>query len=266
MYQYVLFGGTTEGRMIANALARKQIRAAVFVATEYGEQALAFDGGSVDVFARRIDEQQMAQLFQEHRPQMVIDATHPYAAIVSGNISRAAKSCGIRYVRVLRPSTLDRFGLHPHSEEDGAKSVRFFQTIGQMVEWLNTTDERIFSTLGAKDLPSLAKIRDFEKRVFVRILPTVEGMSACSELGFPMKHILGLHGPFSEDYNIAQYIANRAEIVITKDTGKAGGFDQKVTAALRLGLKVGVLERPPDEADFIGVEDMIRILECENEA
>lgn len=282
MYRYVLFGGTTEGRVIARALAKKDVRSAVFVATEYGEQALEFDeekpvaggigaegvdneggghlsgghlsGGRLDVFARRIDEREMRALFEEHRPEMVIDATHPYAAIVSGNISRAAKATGVKYARVLRPSTLERV-IKP---EEG---VHFFRTIEQMVEWINTTDARVFSTLGAKDLPSLAKIRDFDKRVLVRILPTVEGISACNELGFPMKHILGLHGPFSEEYNIAQYLANRADIVITKDTGKAGGFDEKVTAALKLGLKVGVLERPLDEPDYIVLEEMLRLLE-----
>lgn len=307
MYQYILFGGTTEGRVIARALAKKNVKSAVFVATEYGEQALEFDdekdgtgiraksnagneaergavilaksdsecdaksdsesdsecdagknandaqNGVRDVFARRIDELEMRRLFEEHLPKMVIDATHPYAAIVSGNISRAAKASGVKYVRVLRPSTSDRI----MKSEDG---VTFFQSIEQMVDWLNSLGGRIFSTLGAKDLPSLAKIRDFEKRVLVRILPTVEGISSCNELGFPMKHILGLHGPFSEEYNMAQYRANGADIVITKDTGRAGGFDEKVTAALKLGLAVGVLKRPVDEQDFVSLEEMLRIL------
>ncbi|MDO4754269.1 MAG: precorrin-6A reductase [Bacillota bacterium] len=259
MYRVVLFGGTTEGRVIARVLAETGVPSAVFVATEYGEQALEFDAlgnaseTAMDVFARRIDEAEMKRLFAEHRPEMVIDATHPYAAIVSGNISRAAKAVGVRYVRVLRPSTLDR-------ESSGGENLFFFQTIEQMVAWLNTSDERIFSTLGAKDLPWLAKIRDFESRVLVRILPTVEGISVCNELGFPMKHILGLHGPFSEEYNMVQYRENRAQIVITKDTGKAGGFDQKVTAALKSGLKVAVLERPIDETDFVSLEEMVRML------
>lgn len=287
MYRYILFGGTTEGRVLAGILAERNVPSAVFVATEYGEQALesvesSGIGGNLDVFAGRIDERQMQDLFEEHTPETVIDATHPYAAVVSGNIRRAAAAAGVRYVRVLRPSTIadtrlsafvgspgsssssDSSTTHGSSESAvSSEQIRFFQTVEDMVAWLNTNEDRVFSTLGAKDLPALAKVSGFEKRVFVRILPTVEGISACNELGFPMKHILGLHGPFSEEYNAAQYLATGADIVITKDTGKPGGFDQKVNAALKSGLKVAILKRPADEEHFIRLEEMIQILKKE---
>lgn len=245
--------------MIARAMAEAGCHAAVFVATDYGEQALEQDEiDGPEIFARRLCEEEMAALLREHRPQAVIDATHPYAAIVSGNIRRAAQSTDVRYIRVLRPSTLPTEAAD--SAGIGADGLVFFRTVEEMVEWLNGTDETVFSTLGAKDLPALAKIRDFEKRVFVRILPTVEGISLCNELGFPMKHIVALHGPFSEEYNVSQFRAAGARIVITKDTGTAGGFDQKVSAARKLGLTVAVLSRPVDEKSDLSLAEVIGMI------
>lgn len=256
---YILFGGTTEGRLIAEALVSSGFSALVVVATEYGETALegfqAFEAGvsNIAVLAQRLDEEEMTVLFGWLKPAAVIDATHPYASLVSGNIGRASEKSGIRCIRVLRGSTI----------QDGAATdlrVCSFADIDAMVAWLNQCDDVIFSTLGAKDLHSLAEVRGFDKRVFVRILPTVEGIAECRRLGFPMKHIYALHGPFSEDFNAAQFRETGAGIVLTKDTGAAGGFDEKARAAAGLGIKLAVLMRPVEVSASVEVEEILKKL------
>jgi precorrin-6x reductase len=53
-----------------------------------------------------------------------------------------------------------------------------------------------------------------------------------------------MQGPFSETLNRAMFEAADARILVTKDSGREGGFPEKVRAAKALGMKVAVLERP----------------------
>ena len=103
MVDILLFGGTTEGRVLAEALKKKGIPAMVCVATEYGESLLE-EGGSLAVHAERLDEAAMAALMERERPRLVLDATHPYADGVSHCIQRACAATGMTYRRVLRQS------------------------------------------------------------------------------------------------------------------------------------------------------------------
>ena len=51
----------------------------------------------------RLDVTEMEQMFDELQPELVIDATHPYAAEVTHNIKMAcSKRKGLRLLRCLR--------------------------------------------------------------------------------------------------------------------------------------------------------------------
>ena len=45
----------------------------------------------------------MEELFRKENPEIVLDATHPYAAEVTKNIRTACESAGVLYQRILRP-------------------------------------------------------------------------------------------------------------------------------------------------------------------
>ena len=83
-----MFAGTTEGRNLAEFLEKNQIPTEVCVATQYGETLLE-EGKYLHVHAGRLDETEMEQQIQKQQITLVIDATHPYAVIVSQNIRRA---------------------------------------------------------------------------------------------------------------------------------------------------------------------------------
>ena len=68
-----------------------------------------------------------------------------------------------------------------------------------------------------------------------------------------------MQGPFSREFNQAVFAAYRAEVVVTKNSGAIGGTDEKLMAAMELGLKLIVVERPalvPKEA-FCSISDLV---------
>lgn len=142
MTEVILFGGTTEGRLLAAALRAKALPALVCVATEYGESLLE-EGGSLSIRRGRLETGEMADLFRQRKPRLVIDATHPFAAVVSENIRAACRAAGTQYLRVLRADS---------SEEEGdGEQLERFSDLEDLIAWLNEQPGIIFSTLGAKE-------------------------------------------------------------------------------------------------------------------
>lgn len=233
MTDIVLFGGTTEGRELAALLSKKGILALICVATEYGG-SLTGSGGSVTVKTGQLCKEDMIKLFDVQTPRYVIDATHPYASEAGQNIRSACAECDLSYIRILREAV----------DTDGLKR---FTDIDSMIHWLNSTDGIIFSSLGAKQAALLTGVSRFEQRVWLRILPQTEGLEACLSAGFPAEHIVCMQGPFSQQLNSAMFKAADACILLTKESGDAGGFPEKIAAANECGVDVAVLTRPCSE-------------------
>ena len=247
MVDILLFGGTTEGRELSEALKKKGIPAMVCVATEYGESLLE-PGGSLQVHAGRLDETAMAELMERQGPRLVLDATHPYADGVSRCIQSACAATGRTYRRVLRQSAM---------EED----CLTFPDMAALIEWLKGQEGVIFSSLGSKEAHALSDIPDYQQRVWLRVLPSLEGLESCLKAGFPARHIICMQGPFSRELNEAMFRAAGANILITKESGAAGGFTEKLEAARACGMTTAVLARPKDADGLTSAEWLRRIEE-----
>ena len=227
-------------------LQRQEIDALVCVATEYGETLLPA-GGSISVRAGRLDEPAMRTLIVEQTPRIVVDATHPYASIVSQNLRTACAGTHTPYLRIKRA----------RAQEDG---VVMFSDLTTLVDWLNNEDGTIFSSLGAKEARALTAVHGYEQRVWLRILPLADGLSDCVAMGYPPKHIICMQGPFSSELNAAMFRAAGAHILVTKESGATGGFPEKIAAARDCGMITAVLARPVEE-DGVSVEEAIARIE-----
>ena len=86
---FCIFGGTTEGRLLAEFLSQRHIKTDLYIATEYGEQFVK-NLDNIAVYQKRLDKNEMINLFQEKKFSCVVDTTHPFAEIVSQNIVESA--------------------------------------------------------------------------------------------------------------------------------------------------------------------------------
>ena len=86
-----------------------------------------------------------------------------------------------------------------------------------------------------------------------------EMLQKCLDKGVPAGHLLCMQGPFSTEMNTALIHENDIRYVLTKQSGRAGGYQQKVEAArqCRAGL---VVILPPREAEGVSVKEMKEIL------
>lgn len=231
MKQVLVFAGTTEGYEISRYLQKHQVHTQAFVATEYGSKSLQPDE-YLGIQAGRLDAAAMEQVLRNLTPQLVIDATHPYAVEVTENIRMACESTSTPYQRLLR-------GKYQRQEA----SV-YVDSLEEAIAYLDKTEGNIFLTTGSKELKAFTALKDYQNRLYARVLSLPSVISACAALGFEGKHLIGMQGPFSKEINAAMLRQYNCKYLVTKDTGKQGGFLEKYEAALECGCVPVVIGRP----------------------
>ncbi len=248
MEKLLLFAGTTEGRELAEFLERQGVSCHVCVATEYGEQLIDEKTSGHRVYSGRLDQNEMAALMEREGIRVAVDATHPYAAVVSANIRAACETAGCRYLRLLR--------------EEAPADVHcvFVDSVEQAVEYLKETSGRVFAATGSKELAKYTALPDYRERVTARVLSTPDAVAECAKLGFQGKNLICMQGPFDEELNYAMLKQTGARFLVTKESGKTGGFPEKLRAAARAGARLVVVGRPAKEEGYSEME--IRRILC----
>jgi precorrin-6x reductase len=117
-----------------------------------------------------------------------------------------------------------------------------------LIPWLLKQEGAIFATTGVKEAAMFTRLPDYRERVWFRLFPSLEGLRTCLELGYPSAHIICMWGPFSQELNHAMFASSGASILVTKDSGRPGGFAEKVGAARELGMRIALLARPETTA------------------
>ena len=232
MKEILIFAGTTEGRKLSECLSKADILHTVCVATEYGEIVLT-ENACAHVHRGRMDVEEMSAFISDGQFSAVVDATHPYAQVVTENIRNAMKGMDIPYIRLKR-ETDDSYDYD---------KIRSFECNEDCAEALLQINGNILLTTGSKELSVYCGYESLKDRLYVRVLPGLESLSLCNENGIMGKHILALQGPFTVDMNEAVLRQYDISCLVTKKSGRAGGYIEKLEAAKRLDIPVYVVER-----------------------
>ena len=144
--------------------------------------------------------------------------------------------------------------------EDGQRSdfVILVRSAADAAAYLFGTKGNILLTTGSKELGAYAEIP--RERMYVRVLPTHDSIAACEAADVPHRNIIAMFGPFSQRMNEAMLEQYHISYLVTKEAGRNGGFEEKMQAAKRCGVKAIVIRRPEDSGVTVeGAAAMLRI-------
>lgn len=240
MSRVLIFAGTTEGRLLAQIFEANKCECDVCVATDYGRQMIKASE-YIHVFEGRLDSEAMMKMYKERGTGLIVDATHPYASIVTETIKESLAGSDIEYIRLMRPES---------SIESG--DYYTYENTSTCVKKLLETEGRILLTTGSKELSSFAATA-LKDRLIVRVLPGMESLKLCYDAGLEGKQIVAMQGPFSEEMNEAVIRQYGIEHLVTKESGSNGGFEEKILAAHNLGIKVHVIKRPVENPEMVDI-------------
>lgn len=245
----LIFAGTTEGHELARHMKEKGILkyAEFCVATEYGAEVLS-DVKGVNIHTGAMDKKEIENVLGLGEYGLVVDATHPFARIVTENLKEATKAADVPYIRLLR------------SEEtyDTDENVKIVESVEAAVKLLNKSQDSFLLTTGAKELKAFSAVENFSDRAVARVLPFYKSLEACAEAGLTTKNIIAMQGPFTLEMNTATMKQYKLKTIVTKSTGKAGGFYEKVALAEK-GYNIIIIGRPENEIGETIYEVMKRL-------
>jgi precorrin-6A/cobalt-precorrin-6A reductase len=248
----MVMAGTKDAHNIISELSTLEEIHIIATATTNRGKELARSSGADDVLQGRLDANDLAKIISSRHINVIIDATHPFAANATLNAIRAAEMTGIIYLRFERP----------RSKLPDNKLIHQVSSFSEALELiLKHKEGRIFHMAGVTTLHHLTeKIEGI--RIVARVLPSSNSIKRCLELGLPSRNIVAMEGTFSSDFNRALMEEYQIDMVLTKDSGQIGGTLSKIKAALELDLQV-VVVMPPMIKELRGkkvfnqVEDLI---------
>lgn len=243
MSKLCIFAGTGDGRRLVEELRSRGVDVTACVATEYGESLL---GASDDVRMGRMNTDEMTAMFAGSGFDAVIDATHPYADIVTENISAACGKANVPYLRMARESSA--------AAADGI----FMESAEACAAFLAGTEGNILLTTGSKDLHVYAA--GLKDRIYARVLPMQSSLDICAACGIEPKRIIAMQGPFTREINTAMLKMTQARYMVTKDGGNVGGYEEKIRAAQDAGAIPVIIGRPPQKAG-LPYGELLKLLE-----
>jgi precorrin-6A/cobalt-precorrin-6A reductase len=219
-----ILGGTTEARRLAARLAgRHDLAVTLSLAGRTANPAAQPVPVRIGGFGGAAG---LAAYLAAGRIDALIDATHPYAVMISANAARAAGSAGVPLLALRRPAWVAVAGDRWVEVDDTQAAVQA----------LGAAPRRVFLALGRNEIAAFeaAPQHHYLVRSVDPVEPPLRVPHACYVTG---------RGPFGEAHDCALLVEHGAEVVVAKNSGGDATYG-KIAAARALGVTVIMLRRP----------------------
>jgi precorrin-6A/cobalt-precorrin-6A reductase len=224
MPRILILGGTAEARRLAGQLAKRaDLDITLSLAGRTASPAPQPVPVRVGGFGGATG---LADYLAKERIDALIDATHPYASVMSANAITAARNTGVPFVALRRPPWVAVAG-------DRWTEVG---NVGEAVRALGQSPRRVFVTLGRNEIAPFAAAP--QHHYLIRSVDPVD-------LRLPLPHATYItgRGPFGEADDRALLTGHAIDLVIAKNSGSTATYG-KIAAARVLGIAVIMLRRP----------------------
>ncbi|AVP55884.1 cobalt-precorrin-6x reductase [Clostridium tetani] len=228
-----LISGTSEGKELLSNLNNYTDDILVSTATSYGGDLLK-DYKYKYLNTTPLDRENMIKLFKEKKVEVLIDASHPYALEVSKNAMEVCNYTGIEYIRFEREKVIEKF-----LEKEKVLVVENYE---DLYSKLNDIKGNILNTTGSRNIEKIIRL-SLENRIIHRVLPSLKVIEECFHLGLELHNIIAVKGPISYDLNRAFIREYDAKAILLKDSGKEGGTEEKIKAAIDENIYAIVVDR-----------------------
>ena len=233
MKRILLLGGVTEALAIARTLGPQHVYSLAGVGRVPGDLGCEVRVGGYG------GAEGLAQYIREQRIDLLLDATHPYAAQISQNAALAAAASNIPCWALRRPAWVAQ-------PDDDWREVADWS---ELVEALATFQRPLF-TLGREPLEHLHEIPP-EQFWTLRALDAYPGTARCD--------VIGARGPFLIDDERKLFAQRRIDVLISKNSGSSA-TEPKLQVARERGVPVLILKRPTlaqVDREFRTVEELM---------
>jgi precorrin-6A/cobalt-precorrin-6A reductase len=242
-HRILILGGTTEARQLATGLSLRPDC----------DSLLSLAGRTAEPMAQPVPTRSggfggsdgLAEFLKAENFDLLIDATHPFAARISHSAAIAAASTKIPFFALRRSTWKQQPG-------DRWTSVR---SVAEAIDALGTVPKRVFLAIGRQEAFHFESAP--QHSYLIRSVDPVT-----PRLDIPQAHYILATGPFEETAERELQIENRIEIIVAKNSGGTATYG-KIAAARALGIPVIMVERqqPGDVRTVETVKDALGLVD-----
>lgn len=157
---------------------------------------------------------------------LVIDATHPFAARISNNAIAATTAADIPLLAIERPPWM------PGDGDDWNE----YDSIEAAIAALPNAPQDVFSGLGRQSIAALSAAP--QHRYVIRVVDASKPPA-----NLPYATMVAARGPFRTEDDLELFRKHRISRVLAKNAGGSGAYS-KIEAARLLGINVHMVRRP----------------------
>jgi precorrin-6A/cobalt-precorrin-6A reductase len=247
----LLLGGTSETALLAQSLTSAGYGVLVSTATDI-PLAIGTHPG-IQRRAGSLDENGLRAIIETREIRAIVDATHPYAVQVRKMARQVAERMKIPYLSYIRPTAIQE-------SESIFYAINHEEAAGVACSF----GRPILLTIGSKNLGSyVEQSKKAGLKLVVRVLAERGSVEACQSAGVTKEFIVTGRGPFSVEENRTVIKKFKIGVLVTKDSGTAGGFPDKIEAARLENCQVVVVQRPHQKCsdafeNFADLMDAVR--------
>ncbi|OPX48207.1 cobalt-precorrin-6A reductase [Clostridium thermobutyricum] len=243
--------GTGEGREILREVNKFTEDIVVSTATTYGGELLK-EYKVKHMNTKPLDLEGFKNFIKEWNIKVFVDASHPYAGEASKTVIKACKEENIKYIRYERESYFDKVDY---------KQIIRLDSYEELKEALKDIKGNILNTTGSNNALLINSL-GLENRVIHRVLPSYTVIKKLTEGGITLDNIIAIKGPFGKAINDGIIKEYNIKAIITKDSGKEGGVEEKVNSAIENNAKIILINKPKVDYGtvFNNLKDLILYL------
>jgi precorrin-6A/cobalt-precorrin-6A reductase len=206
----------------------------------------------IETRAGALDAPALAALVEARQVRAIVDAGHPYAEKLHATARAVARQCGVPYLAFVRPGSV----------QSGAEGVQVVADHAAAAREAFQHGRPVLLTIGSKNLAEyVEQARRSGLALVARVLDWPASIAACRLAGIEPSQILAGRGPFGVEENRRQIRTFGIGVLVTKDSGRAGGTPEKLEAARRENCQVIVVRRTPWTGDNV-FSDLEPLLEA----
>ena len=172
----------------------------------------------------------MRAYLERERIRMLVDATHPFASLISAHAVDACDHCGIDRLQLRRL---------PWDARSGDRWIRV-ASMEEAARQVQASHKTVFLTTGQKGIESFSALNGV--RFVVRLVEA-------PKTRLPLEHytLILARGPYSEREEERLMQEHQVDLVVSKNSGGAATY-AKINASAKLGIPVLMIDQPPPAA------------------
>lgn len=235
----LVFGGTTEGKIVAGILEKKEYPYFYSTKTE-----IDFQTGNFGIYRfGAFDNDSLIQFCKDHQIQLMIHASHPFAELLHQLIAEVSQQLAIPVLRYERH----------YPERIHHRLVQYISSYEKVLEYLHA--QPVDTLLALSGVQTIEKLQSYWKkhRTIFRILPRTESRMIAEKAAFPKENLIQEMPVDDVQHELNIIHRYKVQCILTKESGASGFLSTKIEAALQSNTPLLIIERPKLPETFISV-------------